>query len=72
MIRRSPSTAGLQVPKPATPAGFVTQEHPRFTCRREGHVPAVTIRNTAGLTGAVNTACLRCGRAVEISYEASA
>lgn len=40
----------------------------RFVCRREGHIPSLTITSVGGtsITGFVCT-CVRCGRLVEFT-----
>jgi transcription elongation factor Elf1 len=44
-------------------------EHPKFTCRREGHQPQVTVDNKAGVVASYLTVCMRCGKWLEVSLE---
>ncbi len=39
------------------------QEHPKFVCQREGHVPAVSFKFKEGTVKveSYGTTCLRCG-----------
>lgn len=45
------------------------KEHPKFTCRREGHVPQVKVKNTAQVSTSYFTVCIRCGEWLEITLE---
>ena len=42
-------------------------EHPRFTCRREGHVSCVRVRSST--PGSVLVKCERCGRLFEREFD---
>lgn len=41
-------------------------EDVRFVCRREGHLPQLTITKANGVDGPIITKCQRCGKFIEI------
>ena len=38
----------------------------RFACRREGHLPQLTLTKANGVTGPIITKCQRCGKFIEV------
>lgn len=41
----------------------------RFACRREGHVPALTITSANPIPESYICPCLRCGKLVEFPFD---
>jgi hypothetical protein len=39
----------------------------RFICRREGHIPSVTIKNATVPISNYITTCVRCGKVYEVT-----
>lgn len=61
-----PSSAGVTSNTPNKPP------EDRFVCRREGHLPQVTITKANGVEGHVITKCQRCGKFIEVPIQPEA